>query len=80
MEMEQRSSIKQLYLLSNCNEEEIVDEAKPLDIPKALMWKAYQLVKSNKGSAGVDRESIADFEQDLTGNLYKLWNRLSSGT
>jgi len=44
------------------------------------VWKAFQLVKANKGSAGVDQESIKDFEQNLSGNLYKLWNRLSSGT
>ena len=57
-----------------------MDKTKPFDIPKALVWKAFQLVKANKGSAGVDRESISDFEQNLSGNLYKLWNRLSSGT
>jgi group II intron reverse transcriptase/maturase len=61
-------------------EDEIVDKTKPFDIPKALVWKAFQLVKANKGSAGVDHESICDFEQDLSRNLYKLWNRLSSGT
>jgi len=56
------------------------DRTKPFDISKALVWKAFQLVKVNKGSAGVDGESINDFEQNLSGNLYKLWNRLSSGT
>lgn len=57
-----------------------MNKAKPFDIPKVLVWKAFHLVKANKGSAGVDRESISDFEQNLSGNLYKLWNRLSSGT
>jgi RNA-directed DNA polymerase len=57
-----------------------VDKTKPFDIPKALVWKAFHLVKANGGSAGVDQESIAEFEQNLSGNLYKLWNRLSSGT
>jgi RNA-directed DNA polymerase len=56
-----------------------LNKAKPFDIPKALVWKAFHQIKSNKGSAGVDRESIADFEKNLQGNLYKLWNRLSSG-
>lgn len=57
-----------------------MDKTKPFDIPKALVWKAFKLVKANKGSAGIDEESLADFEQNLTQNLYKLWNRLSTGT
>lgn len=44
------------------------------------MWEAYKLVRANKGSAGVDRETITDFERDLKGNLYKVWNRMSSGS
>ena len=80
MKMEQRDSVKQVLLLSNLREDEIMNKAKPFDIPKVLVWKAFHLVKANKGSAGVDRESIKDFERNLSGNLYKLWNRLSSGT
>ncbi len=57
-----------------------MDKTKPFDIPKVLVWEAFHLVKANKGSAGVDQESIIDFERNLSGNLYKLWNRLSSGT
>ena len=57
-----------------------MDETKPFDIPKSLVWKAWLAVKSNKGSAGVDQESIHEFEQDLSKNLYKIWNRMSSGT
>ncbi|WP_158895906.1 group II intron reverse transcriptase/maturase [Amycolatopsis anabasis] len=53
---------------------------KPVDIPKQLVWEAYQRVKANKGAAGVDRQSIDDFESDLRNNLYKIWNRMSSGT
>jgi len=49
-------------------------------IPKQLVWEAYQRVKANNGAAGVDRQSIADFEVDLKNNLYKIWNRMSSGT
>lgn len=52
---------------------------KPFAIPKGMVWTAYLKVKANQGAAGVDGESIAEFEQDLKGNLYKLWNRLSSG-
>jgi len=57
-----------------------VDRAKPFDIPKREVWEAYKRVRANHGTAGVDGESIADFEADLSNNLYKLWNRLSSGS
>ena len=50
------------------------------DIPKRLVWDAFQRVKSNGGAAGVDEESIADFERNLRGNLYKVWNRMTSGS
>ena len=53
---------------------------KPFDISRRLVWEAYQKVAANKGAAGVDGQSIAEFEQDLKGNLFKLWNRLSSGS
>jgi RNA-directed DNA polymerase len=57
-----------------------VDEAKPFDIPKREVWEAFKKVKANQGAAGVDGQSIADFEAELSNNLYKLWNRLSSGS
>ncbi|MGF6666323.1 hypothetical protein QF000_008056 [Paraburkholderia atlantica] len=44
------------------------------------MWETYQLVRANRGAAGVDDETIAMFEQNLSGNLYKLWNRMASGS
>ena len=53
---------------------------KPYDIAKRTVWEAYQLVRANRGAAGVDDETIAMFEQNLSGNLYKLWNRMSSGS
>ena len=53
---------------------------KPFVIPKALVWEAFQRVKANGGSAGVDDESIAEFEERLGDNLYKLWNRMGSGS
>ena len=55
-------------------------EAKPFDILKRDVWGAFKRVKANRGAAGVDGQSIADFEVDLSNNLYKLWNRLSSGS
>jgi len=53
---------------------------KPFVISKWAVWEAYERVKANQGAAGVDGESIEEFERDLRGNLYKLWNRLSSGS
>jgi group II intron reverse transcriptase/maturase len=55
-------------------------EAKPFNIPKREVWEAYKRVKANQGAAGVDGQSIEEFEARLAGNLYKLWNRLSSGS
>ena len=53
---------------------------KPLPITKAMVWKAYQLVKRNGKAAGVDGQSLDDFAKDLENNLYKLWNRMASGS
>lgn len=55
-------------------------EAKPFDISKREVWEAFKRVKANQGAAGVDGQSIAAFEANLANNLYKLWNRLSSGS
>lgn len=55
-------------------------EAKPFDISKRDVWEAFKKVKANRGAAGVDGQSSQDFEADLASNLYKLWNRLSSGS
>ena len=53
---------------------------KSFDISKQVVWEAYKKVKENKGAAGVDEESIKDFEKNLKDNLYKIWNRMSSGS
>ncbi len=58
----------------------MLDKPKPFDIPKALVWEAYKLIKANKGGAGVDRESLEEFDTKSSKNLYKIWNRLSSGS
>ena len=55
-------------------------KAKSFDIPKRMVWEAYQRVRANKGAPGVEGVTIEQFEQDLQGNLYKLWNRMSSGS
>jgi RNA-directed DNA polymerase len=56
------------------------DEAKPFGISRWEVWDAYLKVKSNQGAAGLDRQSIEEFEKDLKNNLYKIWNRMSSGS
>ena len=61
-------------------QEESVGVAKPFEISKKQVWQAYLAVKSNGGAAGVDEQSIEAFEHDLKNNLYRLWNRLSSGS
>ncbi len=53
---------------------------KPFSIEKMQVYEAYRAVKSNGGAAGVDGQTIEQFEADLKGNLYKIWNRMSSGS
>jgi len=55
-------------------------QVKPFDIPKQLVWEAYRSVASNRGAPGVDEQSLGEFEADLKNNLFKIWNRMSSGT
>ncbi len=57
-----------------------MEKAKPFEIPKKLLWEAYQLVKRNGGAAGIDGQTIEGFEERLKDNLYKLWNRMCSGS
>jgi len=53
---------------------------KSYDIDKKLVYDAYKAVKDNAGAAGVDKQTIEQFALDLKGNLYKIWNRMSSGS
>jgi RNA-directed DNA polymerase len=80
MGMERRGCLVQPYGLVNQKWEEPVNKAKPFEVSKWEVWKAFQRVKANQGAAGVDSESIADFEKELKNNLYKVWNRMSSGS
>ncbi len=57
-----------------------MSETKPIPVTKPMVWEAYKKVKANRGSAGIDGESLKQFDENLSNNLYKLWNRLSSGS
>ena len=80
MPAEQRGPTIQPRTEVNQQWEEPMPEAKPYQIPKRLVWEAYRRVKANRGAAGIDGETLAAFEKDLKGNLYKIWNRMSSGS
>lgn len=82
MNVERRGSVRQPDSLVQLGitQEEARPKAKPFTIDRWRVYEAFCLVKANAGSAGVDNQSIADFEENLKDNLYKLWNRMSSGT
>ena len=62
------------------NEPGVPVQVKSFDISKWVVWEAYQRVKANKGAAGVDEVSLAEFEKDRDKNLYRIWNRMSAGS
>src|SRR5262249_59477555 len=64
----------------NRQREDRARSAKPFGISKREVWEAYKKVKANQGAAGVDGQSIEQFESRLANNLYKLWNRMASGS
>jgi RNA-directed DNA polymerase len=53
---------------------ELKSSNKPFEISKRAVWEAYQRVRAKQGAAGVDGQTIAEFEKDLKGNLYRIWN------
>ena len=55
-------------------------KAKPFEISQKVVVEAWKQVKANRGAAGVDKQTIAEFEKNLKNNLYTIWNRMSSGS
>src|ERR1035437_8526053 len=60
--------------------EESVTSTKSFAISKRMVYEAWKRVKANRGAAGIDAQSLAEFEENLANNLYALWNRLASGS
>lgn len=81
MEVEQRGRVVQFYnsdqLYTRMN---LWNETKSIPISRAMIWSAYKHVKSNKGSSGIDDLGWEEFESDRSKYLYKLWNRMASGS
>ncbi len=80
MVMERRGSVDQLKSPGNPQGEDSVVKAKSFAISKREVWEAWKVVRSNRGGPGIDDQTIEVFEQNITGNLYKLWNRMASGS
>src|SRR5215470_17708242 len=81
MVLEQRGRVRRSYDRNNWKQDdEMRTTNKPFNITKRQVYEAYKAVKSNQGAAGVDKQTIEQFDADLQGNLYKLWNRMSSGS
>jgi hypothetical protein len=82
MEVERRPRVIQLLKRINRQWEESLEKAKPYAISKQAVWEAYKKVKANGGAAGtgIDDITLEEFAQDLKNNLYKLWNRMASGS
>jgi len=80
--VERRGRVDEASLEANLKREEPKNEPKqkPYDIPMGMVRQAWRRVKANKGKAGIDKETIKDFEAKLEGHLYKVWNRMSSGS
>ena len=66
--------------MHNSNEDDVLTQRKPFEIPKSLVWAAYHDVRKNRGAPGCDGQTLADFDQQRDRNLYKIWNRLCSGS
>jgi len=81
MNVERRGGVGQSASQPNCVQEEAeYEQTKPFQISKWQVVEAYRRVKARAGGAGMDNQTLEDFDRDLRNNLYKIWNRLSSGS
>lgn len=64
----------------NSAEDDVLTQGKAFEIPKSLVWASYHDVRRNRGAPGCDGQTLADFDQQRDRNLYKIWNRLCSGS
>lgn len=82
MEMEQRAWVVPLHFIDQLTRMRmnLWNETKSIPISRQMVWKAYQKVRSNKGSAGVDMVGMQEFDANRSQHLYKLWNRMASGS
>ena len=80
MQRERRGPPVERGTCVNPTGEELVAQAKPFDVPKQLVWEAYRRVKAKRGAAGVDGETLTQFDANRRNNLYRIWNRMASGS
>ena len=80
MRLERRDRAERSKNVKLQKQEKHLETSKPFNISKDLVREAYKKVKANKGAAGIDDQSLKEFEEDLENNLYKLWNRMASGS
>lgn len=80
MVLERRSGVNQSRSSDNPSGEDSVIKTKSFDISKHEVWEAWKIVRNNRGGPGIDDQTIEEFEQSLANNLYKLWNRMASGS
>lgn len=73
-------SVTFIVAMHNSSEDDALTQGKPFEIPKSLVWAAYHDVRKNRGAPGCDGQTLADFDQQRDRNLYKIWNRLCSGS
>lgn len=80
MQLERRGRTERSKNVELCKQEKALENTKPFNISRDLVFEAYKKVKENKGAAGIDSQSLEEFEKHLEDNLYKLWNRMASGS
>ena len=80
MVVERRGEERRTGHQTTRDEDDRTGWGKSFDIPKALVWASYKQVKANRGSAGCDKQTMQQFDENRDQNLYKIWNRLSSGS